>query len=198
MSVLTKAPPPAWPYRLRRRLRLLVDEDLISLTESGDPEAFATLYDRHSRSAYAQAYRMMGQHQAAEDLVQEVFLKVWRNAGSYRPKRGSVRTWILSIVRNRTIDELRAAGRRRRMQEKIEAWAPRSQPSEAFSETWHNSRQEQLHEALKALPPEQFKIVELSYFFGYTQVEIARLLKIPLGTVKGRLGLGLKKIREAG
>jgi RNA polymerase sigma-70 factor, ECF subfamily len=172
----------------------LADVDLISLAKS-DPEAFATLYDRHSRAAYALAYKMMGERQAAEDLVQEVFLKVWRAARSYRSERGTVRTWILSIVRNRGIDQIRATASRRRMQEKIEASAPRSQPSEAFTETWRNSRRDRIREALEALPPEQSKILDLAYFSGCTHVEIAGLLNIPLGTVKGRMRLGIEKMR---
>jgi RNA polymerase sigma-70 factor, ECF subfamily len=172
----------------------LADTDLISLAES-DPEAFATLYDRHSRVAYALAYRMMGERMAAEDLVQEVFLKIWRAARSYRSERGSVRTWILSIVRNRSIDQLRSHASRRRTQDKLEASAPRSQPSEAFAETWRNSRRDQVREALEALPPEQSKILDLAYFSGCTHVEIAGLLNIPLGTVKGRMRLGIEKMR---
>ncbi len=174
---------------------ILADEDLISLVETGDAEAFAALYDRHSRAAYHIAYRMMGERQASEDLVQEVFLKVWRGAGSYRAGRGSVRTWILSIVHNRGIDQFRSHASRRRTQDKIEASAARSEPSEAFAETWRNTRRDQVREALKTLPPEQLKILELAYFSGYTHVEIAGLLDLPLGTVKGRMRLGLKKIR---
>jgi RNA polymerase sigma-70 factor (ECF subfamily) len=172
----------------------LADTDLISLVES-DPEAFALLYDRHSRAAYALAYRMMGERMAAEDLVQEVFLRIWRAARSYRSERGSVRTWILSIVRNRGIDQLRAKATRRRMQDKIETSAPRSHPSEAFTETWSNSIRDQIREALEDLPPEQSKILDLAYFSGCTHVEIAGLLNIPLGTVKGRMRLGIEKMR---
>ncbi len=172
----------------------LADADLIFLVES-DPEAFATLYDRHSRAAYALAYRMMGERMVAEDLVQEVFLKIWRAARSYRSERGSVRTWILSIVHNRGIDQLRSHASRRRTQDKLEASAPRSQPSEAFTETWRNSRRDQVREALETLPPEQSKILDLAYFSGCTHVEIAGLLNIPLGTVKGRMRLGIEKMR---
>jgi RNA polymerase sigma-70 factor, ECF subfamily len=175
----------------RRQYLILADEDLISLVEAADAEAFATLYDRHSRAAFSLAYRMMGEHQASEDLAQEAFLKVWRSAGSYRAERGSVRTWILSIVHNRGIDQIR-----RRTQEKVEASAPRSQPSEAFAETWRNSQRDQVREALNTLPSEQLKILELAYFSGYTHMEISDLLGLPLGTVKGRMRLGLKKIRE--
>src|ERR687890_821908 len=175
---------------------ILADEDLISLVETSDADAFATLYDRHSRAAFSLAYRMMGERQAAEDLAQDAFLKAWRGAGSYRAERGSVRTWILSIVHNRGIDQLRSHASRRRTQDRIEASAPRSQPSEAFAETLRNSQRDQLREALNTLPPEQLKILELAYFSGYTHVEIAELLRLPLGTVKGRMRLGLKKIRD--
>jgi RNA polymerase sigma-70 factor, ECF subfamily len=179
-----------------RHYPILADEDLISLVEAADAEAFATLYDRHSRAAFSLAYRMMGERQAAEDLAQDAFLKVWRSASSYRAERGSVRTWILSIVHNRGIDQLRSQASRRRTQNKIEASAPRSQPSEAFAETWRNSQRDQVREALNTLPPEQLTILELAYFSGYTHVEISDLLRLPLGTVKGRMRLGLKKIRD--
>jgi RNA polymerase sigma-70 factor, ECF subfamily len=179
-----------------RQYFILADEDLISLVEAADAEAFATLYDRHSRAAFSLAYRIMGERQASEDLAQDAFLKVWRNASSYRAERGSVRTWILSIVHNRGIDQLRSHASRRRTQDRVEAVAPRSQPSEAFAETWRNSQRDQVREALNTLPPEQLKILELAYFSGYTHVEISELLRLPLGTVKGRMRLGLKKIRD--
>lgn len=179
-----------------RQYLILADEDLISLVEASDSEAFATLYDRHNRAAFSLAHRMMGDRQAAEDLAQDAFLKVWRGAGSYRAERGSVRTWILSIVHNRGIDQLRSQASRRRTQDKIEASAPRSQPSEAFAETWRNSQRDQVREALNTLPAEQLKILELAYFSGYTHVEISDLLSLPLGTVKGRMRLGLQKVRD--
>jgi RNA polymerase sigma-70 factor, ECF subfamily len=179
-----------------RHYLILADEDLISLVEAADAEAFATLYDRHSRAAFSLAYRMMGERQASEDLTQDAFLKVWRSAKSYRAERGSVRTWILSIVHNRGIDQIRSQASRRRTQDKIEASAPRSQPSEAFAETLRNSQRDQVREALDTLPPEQLKILELAYFSGYTHMEISDLLRLPLGTVKGRMRLGLKKIRD--
>jgi RNA polymerase sigma-70 factor (ECF subfamily) len=180
----------------RRQYLFLADEDLISLVEAADAEAFATLYDRHSRAAFSLAYRMMGERQASEDLTQDAFLSVWRGASSYRVDRGSVRTWILSIVHNRGIDQIRSQASRCRTQERIEASAPRSQPSEAFAQTWRNSQRDQLREALDTHPPEQLKILELAYFSGYTHVEIYDLLDVPLGTMKGRLRLGLKKMRD--
>ena len=167
----------------------------MSLVNEGDAQAFAALYDRHGRVAYSLAYRMMGEKQEAEDLVQDAFIKVWRSAGGYRVGRGSVRTWILSIVHNRGIDQLRSRARRRRAQDKVETSAPTSEPSEAFDKTWRNSRREQVREALNTLPREQLQVLELAYFSGYTHVEIAERLELPLGTVKGRMRLGLKKIR---
>ena len=149
-----------------QQYQMLADEELMPLVNNGAPKAFAALYDRHSQAAYCLAYRMMGEKQAAEDLVQEAFIKVWRRAGSYRAQKGSVRTWILSIVHNRGIDQRRSRASRRRIQEKIEASAASSQPSEAFAETWRNTQSEQAREALSTLPKEQLKILELAYFSG--------------------------------
>ena len=179
-----------------RRYPLLADEDLISLVGDGDAEAFALLYDRHSRAAYSLAYRLMNGRQPAEDLLQDSFIKVWRSAGGYRVGRGSVRTWILSIVRNRAIDQFRSEESRRRTRDEVEASTPTSYPSEAFAETWRNTQQEQMREVLKMLPQEQLRILELAYFCGCTHVEIAERLSLPLGTVKGRMRLGLEKLRD--
>ena len=180
-----------------REYLLLADEELISLVHTNqDPHAFATLYDRHSRAAFSLAYRMMGDHQAAEDILQESFLKLWRSASSYRAERASLRTWLLSIVHNRAIDQLRSRATKRRTQQKIEAVAPRYEASEAFGHTLANFQREQVREALRSLPEEQLKTLELAYFSGYTHVEIAELLGVPLGTVKGRMRLGLKKVRD--
>jgi RNA polymerase sigma-70 factor, ECF subfamily len=180
----------------RGRYPLLADEDLISLVGDGDAQAFALLYDRHSRVAFSLAHRMLGERQAAEDLAQEAFIKIWRGAPSYRAGRGGVRTWILSVVRNQGIDQLRANATRRRTLERVQASTPRSQPSEAFVETWRNSQRDQVREALNTLPAEQWKILELAYFSGYTHVEIADLLGLPLGTVKGRMRRSLKRLRD--
>jgi RNA polymerase sigma-70 factor (ECF subfamily) len=183
------------PQRISE-LVLLADEALMSFTDHGDKEALGSLYDRHSRTAYSLAYRMMGERTAAEDVVQEAFLQVWRTAGSYRAERGSVRTWILSIVRHHGIDQLRLVASRRKVHDRLEATVSTSQPSEAFTETWRSSQREQIREALRLLPAEQLKVLELGYFWGYTHVEIAELLGLPLGTVKGRMRSGLKKLRE--
>jgi RNA polymerase sigma-70 factor (ECF subfamily) len=180
----------------RSELLLLADEALMFFADHGNKEALGTLYDRHSRTAYSLAYRIMGERQAAENLVQEAFLQVWRAAGSYRTERGSVRTWILSIVHHRGIDQLRSAASRRRVHDRVEATTSTLQPSEAFAQAWRNSQREQVREYLRMLPAEQLKVLELGYFSGYTHIEIAELLGLPLGTVKGRMRLGLKKLRE--
>ncbi|HEY6580285.1 MAG TPA: sigma-70 family RNA polymerase sigma factor [Rubrobacter sp.] len=179
-----------------RRYPLLADEDLISLVGDGDAEAFALLYDRHSRAAYSLAYRLMNGRQAAEDLVQESFIKVWRSADGYRVGRGSVRTWLLSIVRNRAIDQIRSRATRSRTREKVEASAPTSEPNEAFAETWRNFKGDLVRRALEELPHEQRKVLALSHFSELTHMEIAERLRLPLGTVKGRLRLGLEKLRN--
>jgi RNA polymerase sigma-70 factor, ECF subfamily len=179
----------------RVRFPRLADEDLMVLVGGGDADAFAALYDRHCRSAYWLAHKLTGEKQDAEDLTQDAFIKVWRSAESYRPGRGSVRTWILSVVRNQGIDQLRARASRRRTQEKAEASAPRSEPSEAFARAWGDVRQGKVREALAALPPLQWQVLDLAHFSGLTHMEIAERLQLPPGTVKGRMRLGLKKLR---
>jgi RNA polymerase sigma-70 factor (ECF subfamily) len=174
----------------------LADEDLMVLVGGGDDDAFAALYDRHCRLAYSVAHKLTGEKHSAEDLVQEVFIKVWRSAQRYRPERGSVRTWILSVVRNQSIDQLRAKATRSRMQEKVEASAPRYEPSEAFAEVWHEARQHRVREALDAVPHFQQQVLELAHFSDLTHKEIAERLGLPPGTVKGRIRLGLEKLRK--
>lgn len=164
--------------------------------EAGDPQALASLYDRHSRPAYSLSRRMMRERQAAEDVVQEAFLKVWRSAGNYRAERGNARTWILSIVQSRGLDRLRSAAARQRARDRFEISAAKTQPSEAFTETWDSLGRDAVHQALKTLPGEQLEILELAYFRDHTHREIAELLELPLGTVKGRIRLGLKKMRD--
>ena len=180
----------------RGRYPLLTDEDLISLVGAGDAFAFSALHDRHSRAIYSLARRLTGDEQDAEDLMQEAFLKVWRSAGSYRVERGSVRTWMLSVVRNQGIDRLRSQASHRRTQEKARAEAPRSQPSEVFIESWRNFRRDRVREALEDLPHTQHKVLALAHFSDRTNAEIAERLCLPLGTVKGRMRLGLKKLRK--
>lgn len=178
------------------RCLLLADEDLMPLIVRRDAGAFGVLYDRHAGAAYTLALRLTGERQAAEDLVQEAFISIWRSARTYVMGRGSVRTWVLSVVRNACMDAFRSAASRRRTYERVEAQAERTQPCEAFAEAWQSARREEVHAVLGTLPPEQRIVLELAYLAGHTHVEIAALLGTPLGTVKGRLRLGLKKARD--
>jgi RNA polymerase sigma-70 factor, ECF subfamily len=175
------------------RYARLADEELIPLAAAGDAGAFAALYDRHSRAAYSEAWRMTGERQAAEDLAQDAFLKAWRSASTYRSQRGSVKTWLLSIVRNRGVDRLRSQASRRRTQEAAEA--PRSQPSEGLAKAWGNHEWDRVREALRDIPREQREVLALLHLRGLTQAEVSERLDLPLGTVKGRSRLGLRKLR---
>jgi RNA polymerase sigma-70 factor, ECF subfamily len=193
------------PARLRTRVPdsppvhadylLLVDEELMPLVAGHDARAFAVLYDRHSRLSYSLAYRMMGNKQAAEDVMQDAFIKVWNSAGTHRIGRGSVRTWILAVVRNRAIDQLRSRTRRDRLQEQVALQTPGHQPSEAFDEALRGTRRDRVRRAVGTLPPEQVEVLELAYFSGLSQTEISVRLGLPLGTVKSRTRSGLRKLK---
>lgn len=180
----------------RASYQYLADEDLMVLVGDSDADAFATLYDRHSVSVYSLARKLTREKQAAEDLAQDAFIKVWRLAGSYQARRGGVRTWILTVVRNQGIDQIRARESRRRTLEKIEASAQRSQPAEDFAQAWRSTRLSWLREALEGLPQEQTLVLTLAHFSGLTQAEIAGRLRLPIGTVKSRMRLGLEKLRN--
>ena len=157
-------------------VRALADEDLIPLMARGDARAFEAVYERHSGAAYSLAYRMVGARSVAEDVTQEAFLNLWRSGAHYDRVRGSVRTWILGIVHHRAIDALRRASVHSRRRSDDEAAIVRN--------------------AMDILPADQLKVIELAYFGGFTHVEIAEMLEAPIGTVKGRMRLGLKKMRE--
>jgi RNA polymerase sigma-70 factor (ECF subfamily) len=171
------------------------DGDLLVGVKAGDAAAFALLYDRHSRAAYGLAHRILGEATAAEDVVQEAFLTVWRQAATYGPERGTVRAWLLAIVHHRAIDHVRRRSYREERQQALDAVA--DPPDSA--DTWEQARQsvegQHVREALEHLPPDQRRSITLAYFGGYTHDEIARLLGVPLGTVKGRLRIGLQKMR---
>jgi RNA polymerase sigma-70 factor (ECF subfamily) len=171
------------------------DGDLLVGVKAGDAAAFALLYDRHSRAAYGLAHRILGEATAAEDVVQEAFLTVWRQAATYGPERGTVRAWLLAIVHHRAIDHVRRRSYREERQQALDALA--DPPDSA--DTWEQARQsvegQHVREALEHLPPDQRRSITLAYFGGYTHDEIARLLGVPLGTVKGRLRIGLQKMR---
>lgn len=164
----------------------------------GDAHAFEIVYDRHSTAAFSLAYRMMGNRTLAEDVTQEAFLSLWRSGARYDRTRGSVRTWILGIVHHRAIDALRRGtvhDRRRARDDSALEWmeARENTPAEA-------ARREEsvvVREAMDALPAEQSRVIELAYFGGFTHTEIAAMLETPVGTIKGRMRLGLTKLRGA-
>ncbi len=155
-------------------------------------EALDALYERHSRAAMGLAVRMVGERETAEEVVQEAFLALWRNAGRYQPGRGTVRTWLLSIVHHRAIDRLR--GRTSLAPLPEELGADPSAP-DVWTLTAQRLDREVIGEALGGLPAEQRQAIELAYFSGLTQTQIASALGLPLGTVKGRLRLGLGRLR---
>src|SRR5215207_2925138 len=178
-------------------LQRLADEDLMPLMARKDAAAFEVYYDRHGGAAYSLAYRIIGDPTAAEDVAQEAFLSIWRSRARYDPARGSVRAWALGIVRNRAIDALRReGGRAPKLDLDDEAALEREEaPERTEAEALRRETARQVRGALGALPTDQSQVIELAYFGGFTHSEIARMLEMPLGTVKGRMRLGLEKIR---
>ena len=178
-------------------LRSLADEDLMQLVQRGDPRAFELVYDRHSGSAFSLAYRMVGRGNVAEDVVQEAFLSIWRSGARYERARGSVRTWVLGIVHHRAIDQLRRSSvhdKRRASDEGLEERLESGERTDV--EVARREEAEAIRSALDTLPSEQSHVIELAYFGGFTHTEIADMLETPVGTVKGRMRLGLEKLRN--
>jgi RNA polymerase sigma-70 factor (ECF subfamily) len=175
----------------------LADEDLLTLVERGDAEAFEVVYDRHSRVAYSLAFRLLGDRQSAEDLVQDAFLAVWRNASAYASARGSVRNWLLSIVHNRGVDRLRTLAAMTRRREALEQ-AELRRPDEADAADLGIGRAMagRVRQEMSRLPGDQSEVLELAYYGAFTPHEIAEMLGLPLGTVKSRMRLGLERLRR--
>jgi RNA polymerase sigma-70 factor (ECF subfamily) len=179
-------------------LRDLADEDLMQLVRRGEAQAFEVVYERHCGAAFSLAYRMCGKRSIAEEVVQESFLSLWRSGARYDRTRGSVRTWTLGIVHNRAIDALRRGivhDRRRASDEGIEERFEAPENTEV--EVARRDESREIRSALSELPREQSQVIELAYFGGFTHTEIAEMLKAPIGTVKGRMRLGLAKMRLA-
>lgn len=176
------------------------DERLVIALEVRDERALETLYDRHGDYVYSVCLRTMGDTQLAEDVTQEVFLRLWRRPDLYDESRGRFVTWLLSVARNRAIDERRSRGRRFRHE------SPPSDSAEEVLDALPAAEEKDLailseervivQKALAALPVEQRLAIQLAYFGGYTQQEIALGLNQPLGTVKTRIRLGLQKLRQ--
>jgi RNA polymerase sigma-70 factor (ECF subfamily) len=190
-------------FRANRRnrhsdIRALADEELMQLVRAGEARAFEVIFDRHSGAAFSLAYRMCGRQAMAEDVVQEAFVSLWRSGARYDATRGSVRTWVLSVVRNRAIDAFRresAKGSRDVAEEGIAERMP--SPERTDTEVERRDEARQVRKALVELPPDQRQVIELAYFGGFTHSQIADMLELPSGTVKGRMRLGLTKMRLA-
>jgi RNA polymerase sigma-70 factor (ECF subfamily) len=178
-------------------LRMLADEELMQLVGEDDAAAFEILYERHADAAYALALRMCGRRAVAEDVAQEAFLSMWRSAASYDPLRGSVRTWVLGIVHHRAIDALRRGvlqDRVRVSDQGIEEHLEAAERTE--QEVGRRDEAREVRAVLEGLPPEQSRVIELAYYGGLTHSEIAAMLDMPVGTIKGRMRLGLQKMRS--
>jgi RNA polymerase sigma-70 factor, ECF subfamily len=179
-----------------RDLDRLADEELMELVQRGEAQAFEVIYDRHSRAAFSLAYRMCGGRSAAEDVTQEAFLAMWRSGGRFDRTRGSVRTWALGIVHNRAVDALRRTTVQDRHRAVDEGLGERLEaPERTDDEALRRQDAGALRAMLAELPPEQSRVIQLAYFGGFTNVEIAHMLDTPLGTVKGRMRLGLERLR---
>ena len=179
-------------------LRGLADEELMELVDGGEMRAFEVIFDRHASAAFSLAYRMCGRRVAAEDIVQEAFLSLWRSGTGYDPSRGSVRSWVLSVVHNRAVDAMRRVGSKAGRDVPDEGIAERlPAPDSTDAEVERREDARRVRTALDGLPPDQRQVIELAYFGGFTHTEIAEMLDLPPGTVKGRMRLGLTKMRSA-
>ena len=160
-------------------------------------EAFEVFYDRHAGAAYSLAHRIVGDRRIAEDVTQEAFLSIWRSGAKYDRARGSVRTWTLGIVRNRAIDVLRRDGGRAPRLDLDGERALQSRAAEELTdvEALRRETAREVRGALEELPSEQQRVIQLAYFGGFSHSEIAAMLGAPVGTVKGRMRLGLEKLR---
>jgi RNA polymerase sigma factor (sigma-70 family) len=176
-----------------RDLAHLSDEALVALIARSDESALAELYDRIGCTAYGLAYRVLRDEALAEDAVQEAFLGLWRSAGSFIPERAKASTWILTLVHRRAVDLVRREQRRRA--EPLEG-APEPLEGSAEEAAWLRLDRERVQEALTQLPDQQREAIELAYYGGYTQSELAERLGQPLGTIKSRMFAGLSRLRE--
>ena len=179
------------------QLARMADEDLMALIADADADAYEVVYDRHADAAFALAHRILGSRAAADDACQDAWMAAWRSASRYDPRLGSVRSWLLTVVHHRAIDHVRRRTRLRDRTVADDAAAERvagDDDTEALALA-ANDRDETaglLHE----LSSDQRAVVELAFYSGYSHSEIADILELPLGTVKGRMRAGLEKLRH--
>jgi RNA polymerase sigma-70 factor (ECF subfamily) len=174
----------------------IADEDLMVRIHSGDAAAFELVFDRHCDAAFSLAYRMCGRRATAEDIVQEAFLSLWRSGARYDDTRGTVRSWVLGVVHHRAVDLFRKDSTRTgRDVSDDEALERRPAPENTARDAGRRDEAAAIRTALRDLPDDQRHVIILAYFGGYTHSEIAAMLQIPAGTVKGRMRLGMRKLR---
>ena len=178
---------------MRRDLAHFSDEALVALVERGDEAALGELYDRFGRPAYGLALRILRDEALAEDAVQEAFVSVWRTAARFVPERARAATWILTLVHRRAVDLVRREEHRRA--EPLES-APEPAGASTEESAWLRLEGERVRAALRKLPDQQRETIELAYFGGFTQSELADRLGQPLGTIKSRMFAGLTRLRE--
>jgi RNA polymerase sigma-70 factor, ECF subfamily len=179
------------------RVTVASDLDLVTGLKARDTTALEQLYDRYGGLAFSVAMRVLGDSGRAEDVVQDAFLRLWNSSKQFDPDRGSLRTWLMTAVRNRAIDVLRGRGRHERQERELPVDAVASGTgSDPWKEVAQNLEREAVQTALRALPPEQRQVVELAYFGGHTFPEIAAMIRVPLSTVKGRMRLALEKMHS--
>ena len=182
---------------IQTRTRTLDDRELVLRLVAGDIRAFEAIYDRHCAQVYGLAMHVTRRQRAAEETTQDTFLTLWRSADRYDPSRGTVKTWLLTLVRNRSIDWLRREAKHARDVEIDDAIVGHLEAAERTEEQ-ATTREESRHarQLLGSIPTEQRQVIELAYFKGLTHAEIAVKIGIPLGTVKGRQRLGLTKMHQ--
>ncbi len=168
------------------------DEELVEAVAAADEDALGELYDRFGKVAYGLAYKILQDAALAEDAVQEAFIQIWRGAGSYRPERAKASTWLLTFVHRRAVDLVRREQKRRTLPVVAE---PQSSDPGADEAAVSRSRREIVQDALRRLPPEQREPIELAYYGGLTQSQLAERLDQPLGTIKSRMFSGLQRLR---
>jgi RNA polymerase sigma-70 factor, ECF subfamily len=179
-------------------LRSLADEDLMPLVHDGDARAFEVVFDRHADAAFSLAYRMCGRQSTAEDVVQEAFLSLWRSGARFDHRRGSVRAWVLGVVHNRAIDLFRRESVRTGRDVNAEGLVELMRaPDDTSTDVQRREDAQEIRAALKELPADQRQVIELAYFGGFSHSQIATMLELAPGTVKGRMRLGLTKLRIA-
>jgi RNA polymerase sigma-70 factor, ECF subfamily len=182
-------------FAMRKHHAHLSDEALVALVARGDEDALAELYDRVGRVAYGLALRVLRDDRHAEDAVQEAFLQVWRSAATFRAERAKASTWILTLVHRRAVDLVRREERRQAdpLTDDSAAGVASEETEEA---AWLRFERERVQSALKQLPDVQREALELAYYGGFSQSELAERLGVPLGTIKSRMFAGLARLRE--